>query len=550
MDRAATENRFAAVFLAYESSPAFDPAMRARPPADGPLAGCIVFDEPPVFRERLTNGDGAPLLIPRGAWTPDIDAAAHAKAVDAIRARIAAGDTYQVNYTFRLRTPAPEDPWRWFLSRWRAQPVPWAAWLRMGGLTIASLSPELFFAVDGNEIRCRPMKGTAARGRWPAEDEERRRALAASPKDRAENVMIVDMARNDLGRIARPGSVRAVSLFDVEAYRSVFQMTSTVRAETTAPPSEILRALFPCASITGAPKIAAMNIIEELEASPRGVYCGTVGFIAPGRRWRFNVAIRTLTVRGGFAEYGVGGGVVWDSTAKSEFAEAHAKALAVTDPDPPFELFETLRRRNGRIFLWREHLDRLRASAAFFGFPPPNPETLLSAIMSATPPADARIRLRYSDEGVVSVDVEPLPSRTKRPVVLALDDRPTDRTSKWLYHKTTRRETYAAARARHPEADDVLLWNEAGELMETTIANVFLRMDGRWFTPPIGSGLLAGTLRARLLARGWARERVLTLEDLRAADRIALANSVRGLRPARLCAPIADPIPAPDSRAQ
>lgn len=537
LDCACAENRFAAAFFSYECAPAFDPAFRTRPPL-GPLAGCLVFDTPPVFLERPPAGaaadEGREL---DGDWICDTDAAAHGRAVAAIRARIAAGDTYQVNYTVRLRTSAPADPWRWFLARWRAQPVPWAAWLQTGDLTIAALSPELFFAVDGNEIRCRPMKGTAPRGRWPAEDAERRRALSASPKDRAENVMIVDMVRNDLGRIARPGSVRAVSLFDVEAYRTVFQMTSTVRAETRAPPSKILRALFPCASITGAPKISAMKIIAELETSPRGIYCGALGFVGPGRRMRFNVAIRTLAIRGNVAEYGVGGGVVWDSTAAGEYAEARAKALAVTAPDPPFELLETMRWRNGRVFLWREHEERLRASAAYFGFPPPDPATLRAAIADAAataPPAGARIRLRYADDGAVVAEAATLPARSARPVILALDDRPTPSSSKWLFHKTTRREPYAAARARHPGADDVLLWNEDGEIMETTIANVFLRLGGRWYTPPIRSGLLAGTMRARLLARGWARERVLTPHDARAAERIALANSVRGLRPAIL----------------
>jgi len=553
LDRAVADNRFAAFMLCYEAAPSLDSALCTRPPNGGPLATCLVFEAPPEHRAELPPTSP----LPAGGWTPEIDAEAHARAVTAIRQRIAAGDTYQVNYTFRLRGNAPPDPWGAFCALWRAHPVPHAAWMDLGTLIIASLSPELFFAVHGDEIVCRPMKGTAPRGRWIEEDAARRRALLDSAKDRAENLMIVDMVRNDLGRIAQHGTIRAGPLFELETYRSVFQMTSTVRARSAAPPSEILRALFPCASITGAPKVRSMQIIAELETSPRGVYCGAVGFAAPGRRLKVSVPIRTLVVypSTSAAEYGVGGGIVWDSTASSEFAEAHHKSRVLTHPDPPFQLLETLRWRWGRgIFLWREHFERLSRSAAYFGFPPPEETAILAQIDAAvsSPPARwLRVRLRYDDRGRVSVETQPLqwpPQR--RPVRTALDDRPTDPGNKWLYHKTTRRELYEAARARHPGAEEVLLWNPSGEVMEGTVANVIVRLRGVWITPPVASGLLPGVLRARLLRGGWIREQCVTLADLRRAECIGLCNSVRGLRAARLSFPVVNDPPAPYDRQQ
>lgn len=537
LDRAAAEDRFAVLALDYEAAPALDSAMRTRAPGSGTLAVCCVFDRPPEHRSDLPPADSASV----GEWTSEMDAAAHARAVAAIRERIAAGDTYQVNLTFRLRGAAPRDPWGLFRALWRAHPVAHAAWLDLGERCIASLSPELFFAVTGEEIVCRPMKGTAPRGRWFEEDIARRAALAGSAKDRAENVMILDMVRNDLGRIARPGTVRAESLFDIETYRSVFQMTSTVRARADAPPSAILRALFPCASITGAPKVSAMRIIEELEQSPRGIYCGALGFVAPGRRMKFCVPIRTLTVfpADGRAEYGVGGGIVWDSTAPSEFAEAFHKSRALTRPDPPFKLLETMRWRRGRgVFLWREHFTRLSRSAAYFGFASPDEPSLrsqLNAAAEAVGEHSVRVRLRYDGDGRVTVEAHALPIPDEsRPIRAALDDRPTDSDTPWLYHKTTRREIYAAARARRPDAEEVILWNPAGEVMEGTIANVIARLDGVWVTPPVESGLLPGCLRERLLRRGCVRERRITVEELRRAEQWGLANSVRGLRWAHL----------------
>ncbi len=538
LDAADAENRWAIAFLAYESAGALDSALRTKPAGEGPLAACATFDGAPVCMSDLPAAPRAPEAI---EWRAEIDAAAHAQAVRSIRERIAAGDTYQVNFTFRLLGPAPNDPWGGFCRLAQAHPTPYAAWLALPDWIAVSFSPELFFAVQRDRIVCRPMKGTAARGRWFEEDEEHRRGLQRSAKDRAENVMIVDMVRNDLGRIARPHTIGVGPLCAVETYRSVFQMVSTVRGKTEAPPSAILHALFPCASITGAPKARTMEIIADLERSPRGLYCGALGFIAPGRVMRFSVPIRTLVIhpRSRRAEYGIGGGIVWDSSAEAEYAEARDKALVLTRPDPPFELIETLRwRRDRGPFLWREHYDRLLRSARYFDFRLPDEADVLRRLQRAVEKRTAprlRVRLLYGETGDVHFEIAPLPDRPDRqPVRIVLDDRPTDAQSRWLYHKTTVRAVYDAARARHPQADDVVLWNEDRGVMETSIANIVARLDGTWVTPPVASGLLPGTMRARLLRRGCVRERAIATEDLRRAERIVLINSVRGPREARL----------------
>ncbi len=541
LDAATADHRWAVALFAYESAPAFDSAMKTRPTGPGPLALCAVFDRPPIRTAELPP---APPDPDPPAWHAEMNATDHARAIRAVRQHIAAGHTYQVNLTFRLRGPAPRDPWALFRRLARAHPAPHAAWVALEDWIAASFSPELFFGVDGTEIVCRPMKGTSPRGRWIQEDDALRRELAGSEKNRAENIMIVDMVRNDLGRLAPPHTIQVAPLCVVETYRSVFQMVSTVRAQTTARPSAILKALFPCASVTGAPKIRTMEIIAELERSPRGLYCGTMGFIAPNRRMKFNVPIRTLIIYppARVAEYGVGGGIVWDSSAKSEYAEAHDKALVLTRPDPPFDLLETLRwQLNRGLFLWREHFERLRRSAQYFGFPPPDEAELLRLIQEGVLACEApllRIRLRYHETGAAQVKIAPLTRNGPRALArIALDDRPTDVRIRWLYHKTTLRAVYEAARTRHPECDDVVLWNEAGEIMESTIANIVVFLDGEWRTPPIECGLLPGTMRARLLRRGCVREKRISLEDFRRAERILLVNSVRGLRPAQLIKP-------------
>jgi para-aminobenzoate synthetase/4-amino-4-deoxychorismate lyase len=388
------------------------------------------------------------------------------------------------------------------------------------------------------------MKGTAPRGRTLAEDARRIALLAASAKDRAENVMIVDMMRNDLGRIALPGSVRVESLFDIETFPTVHQMTSTVTAKTQAPLAEIFTALFPCASITGAPKIRTTKIIRRLETGPRGVYTGTIGWLGPGRQARFNVAIRTLSLdldsavprpftapTPARATYGTGGGIVWDSQAEQEYEECRTKALVLNSTGRDFELLETLLwRPDSGFFLLERLLERLGASAIYFSFALDRKSIRqrLQRLASNFPLLPHRVRLLLSEQGVASLQAAPMPNRSQRRWRVALDDRPVHSSNVLLFHKTTQRQIYERAMERHPDFDEVLLWNEKKELTESTRANLAIEIVGHWYTPPIDCGLLGGTYRAELLARGRLKERVLPISALRQASRIRLFNSLRG----------------------
>jgi para-aminobenzoate synthetase/4-amino-4-deoxychorismate lyase len=345
--------------------------------------------------------------------------------------------------------------------------------------------------------------------------------------------MIADMVRNDLGRVAQPGSVEVQQPFAIEKYPTVFQMTSTVRCRSDAGLAEMMRATFPCASVTGAPKVRTMQIIRELEDTPRGVYTGAVGFWGPGRRGRFNVAIRTAVVdkARGSAEYGVGGGIVWDSDPAGEYAECQAKAALLADRRPAFELLETLRYEPaGGYVLLEEHLARLGRSAEYFDFAM-NPQAVRARLMelAATLAAPSRVRLRVERRGTVSLEAAPAPPWCPpRPWRVRLARSPVCSDDVFLYHKTTHRRVYEEAFALRDGCDDVLLWNDRRELTETTLANIVLELDGRRVTPPVASGLLGGVFRADLLRRGEVVEQVCSLEDLARCGRIWAVNSVRG----------------------
>jgi para-aminobenzoate synthetase/4-amino-4-deoxychorismate lyase len=465
-------------------------------------------------------------------WRPTLTRGEYARALCAIHEAIGAGEVYQVNYTFRLRAPFAGDLLPLFWQLYERQPVPYAAYIDTGAHTIASLSPELFFALDGERITTRPMKGTAPRGLTRADDLQQAERLTCCPKNRAENLMIVDMARNDLGRIARIGSVRVPRLFEAERYATLWQMTSTVVACTDAPLPEIFRALFPAASITGAPKIRATHVIHALERAPRGVYTGAIGVVLPDRHAQFNVAIRTLHYDKVAAQltFGVGSGIVWDSEQVAEYEECLTKAQVLFAPRPAFELLETLLWRRGRgYFLLEAHLQRLRDSADYFGFALDADAVrhqLLTVAERFTAPR-YRVRLRVNRHGAAQVEYAPL-SPERRVWRVALAHEPVNPREVFLYHKTTHRQVYERARAAHPDCDDVILWNTRGEITESTLANVVVRMDGRYYTPPVACGLLAGVYREHLLQRGLLRERVLTSDDLRRAEAVYLINSVRG----------------------
>lgn len=524
----------AAGFLSYEAAGAFDPALRSHPPGGFPLL-CFGLYSPPRRIELPEPDYGAYSL---GEPSPSVSRQAYRDTIQRIRDHIAAGDTYQVNYTLRLRIPFKGDPWHLFLAMVRAQSPGYAAWVEAGRFAVCSASPELFFRLDGERLTARPMKGTVRRGRTQDEDQSLARWLQQSEKNRAENVMIVDMIRNDLGRVARTGSVRVASMFDVERHPTLWQMTSTVCAETSQTVCGILEALFPCASITGAPKIRTTEIIAGLETTPRGLYTGCIGFIAPGRQVQFNVAIRTAVVdlEAGMAEYGAGGGIVWDSEAGDEYAEALLKARILAERRPEFSLLETiLWTPEEGYFLLDFHLQRLADSAAYFGYPAETDRlaAALAGQQSQFPAAAQRVRLLLSREGNVQIEALPLEDHGA-PRTVRLAAQPVESTDIFLYHKTTNRTVYEKAREAAAGCDDVLLWNERRELTESCVANLVLEIDGELLTPPVASGLLPGTFRRLLLEQGKIRERILKVEDLTRCSKIYLISSVRKWKRVRL----------------
>lgn len=527
----------AAGFLSYEAAPAFDRALPVRDAGGFPLLWFGLYSHPDVIdlpRPRPDTGR------PSDDWLPSVTQADYESVIAELRQCIARGETYQVNYTFRLRKSMQDDPWALFLDLVEAQPPEYAAYLDTAGFAVCSASPELFFRLRGDTVVSQPMKGTVSRGRSSAEDMARARWLAQSEKNRAENAMIVDMMRNDLGKVARVGSVQVRDLFQVERYPTLWQMTSKVVAKTSASVCEILGALFPCASVTGAPKPNTMRIIARVETTPRRIYTGCIGMMAPGRLAQFNVAIRTVLVdkAQGRAEYGVGGGVVWDSTPAGEYQESMLKAQILTARCPEFSLLESLlwTPQEG-YFLLDQHVGRLEQSARYFGFrcPADALRQRLAQAAASLAPLPHKVRLLLSRTGDISCEAAAIDDRDGRePVRLALASGPVDSTDRFLYHKTTHRVIYDTARAGAAEGDDVLLYNERGEITETCIANVVVRLGGRLWTPSVECGLLAGTFRDWLLARGEIRESVIDLEMLDRSDEVFVINSVRKWRRALL----------------
>jgi para-aminobenzoate synthetase / 4-amino-4-deoxychorismate lyase len=550
----AASGRWVAGFVAYEAAPGLDGALTVRPAdpssalAGLPLAWFGVFEarqlvpppDPGSAEPGADRGDG------EATWSASADRARYGRAVERIRELIASGQTYQVNHTLRMRTRLDVDDLdRRYADLILAQRGGFGADLDTGRYRVLSASPELFFAWEGDRLSTRPMKGTARRGRWAGEDAAAANALRSSAKDRAENAMIVDLLRNDLGRVAVPGSVTAHPLFEVERYETVWQMTSTVSARVAEPTTlvDVFRALFPSGSVTGAPKVASMRAIAELEDSPRGVYTGAVGVLAPPGagepRAVFSVAIRTIVVdeRTGEAEYGVGAGITFGSSADAEYDEVEAKSRVLVERRPPFALFETLAwdPDTGYRHL-DEHLGRLGGSAAYFGFrlDPDRARTDLEKA-AADAPGPIRVRLSLARSGAVAIETSPPPEGPEGPAHVAIvEDPPVDPADVWLFHKTTLREPYDRRRGLRPDADDVLLVNRLGRVTESTVANVAVRLDGRWWTPPLRDGVLAGTYRAVLLRDGALAERSVSIEEVRGAEGVALVSSVRGWRPAVL----------------
>jgi para-aminobenzoate synthetase / 4-amino-4-deoxychorismate lyase len=523
-------------YVAYDAAPAFDSRLRVpgRPApafAHLPPAWFAVSDARVPAPDLPSSGHTV------GPWRPTVGRDRYREDVEVIRRLIEAGATYQVNHTFRLDADLTGSVESFYRDLTRSQQGGYGALLDTGRWVIASASPELFFEWRLGSVTMRPMKGTIRRGVDPDSDLERRRTLESSEKDRAENLMIVDMVRNDLGRICEVGSIDVPSVFATEKYDTVWQLTSTVTGRPRAGVSlgDAFAALFPSASVTGAPKVAAMDVIARLEDEPRGVYCGAVGYGGPGPEgpeWAFNVAIRTVLIdrERGLARYGTGGGVTWDSTAAGEFEEAMLKAAVLSLRTADFALLETMRWTPGSgIRRLAGHLARLRRSAEHFDIPLDVEEVTarITACVSGAA-APRRVRLTVDREGRCHAVADQPPKPPAGPVVLALDGVPIERSDPLLYHKTTKRSVYEEAIARHPGADDVILVNDDGEVTETSIANLLVRIGGRWFTPPVGAGCLPGVARASLVAAGDVEERPITVEELLAAEVVERVNALRG----------------------
>ncbi|MGC9954337.1 MAG: aminodeoxychorismate synthase component I [Rhizomicrobium sp.] len=557
IEAARAGGRFVAGYFSYELGYALEARLipllpDARPV---PLLWFGVFESPEAF-------EGAHLDAAFESWCEgrayagplahEWDAEAYRLRFDRVRDLIAAGDLYQANLSFRSRFAFMGDPLTLYRGLRAHSAARYGAYLDDGERQILSLSPELFFdlAADG-KITARPMKGTAARGADPVADAEARARLAASPKDRAENLMIVDLLRNDLGRIAEIGSVSVGDLFAVESYPTVHQMVSTVTARLGpgVGVKDIVRALFPCGSVTGAPKIRAMEVIAELERSRRGVYCGAIGYFAPDGSARFNVAIRTLTIAGHRGELGIGGAVVQDSVADGEYAECLLKARYFEMPRRPLELIETLRFSPVAGFVRRHlHLARMARSAEMFGIkfdieqanraleavlPPPlrgrqSAEALARRRTVGGDNDALRIRLTLNESGEIACTAAPL-GEAKATWTYVISPRRVSASDALARHKTNWRELYDSEHVRLSDScDEVIFLNERGEVVEGSRTNIFVTRDGMFLTPPLSAGALDGCLRRALIDEGRCREAVLLPGDFTDGD-VYLGNSLRGL---------------------
>ncbi len=534
----------AAGFVSYEAAQGLQSRLTTRPHGTFPLLRFC------VFRKRLampgsspwSSGEHAGYLISDSEFS--LSRQAYCAAIERVREYIAAGDTYQVNFTMRRRFAFSGSEWSLYRDLRRSQRAPYCAFLDMGRHCILSASPELFFRLKDGILTTRPMKGTAKRGRWPGEDSEIVGKFRADEKERAENLMIVDLLRNDMGMISETGSVQVASLFDVETLETVHQMTSTIssRLRPDTGMVELFQALFPCGSVTGAPKRRTMEIISELEDSPRNLYTGCIGYLSPGPEAVFSVAIRTVVIdrETGTGELGLGSGITWDSRPHREYEECLTKGRFAMMQVPDFRLLESLLFEEGAgYFLLERHLRRLCRSAAYFGFTLDLPrvrQVLEKRSLSLR--GAHKVRLLLSRNGYFSITSEPIPERPEKGTAkVAFAETRVDSANPFLYHKTDNRAFHNAELAKRPDCTDVIFLNERGEATEGASNNIVVRMNGELFTPPLDSGLLPGTMREELIEAGIIMERTITGVELERAEEIYLVNSVRKWRKALLTMP-------------
>ncbi len=552
------KNLYAAGFVAYEAGSAFDPSIQSQPSETFPLLWFGIYEQPQILASPLSISDSetntSSAIIPTPtfklisspfSWQASVSKQEYYQALQKIRDYIGLGQSYQINYTFRLETSSQVDinPWYLFTQMLQNQGKCYGAFIQNEHWAITSASPELFFQLQGDNLESQPMKGTIPRGLDYTQDLKKQRELQASAKDRAENAMIVDMVRNDLGKIAKFGKVQTKELFHIENYPTLWQMTSKVVCQTQAGISQIFKVLFPPASVTGTPKIEATKIISQLEKQPRGVYTGAIGFLAPKRRAQFNVAIRTAFIdrKHNSLSYGLGSGIVWDSEAQSEWEECHTKAKILQQRFPKFSLIESiLWTPEENFFLLDYHLERLKQSASYFSYPL-NVQNVQSQLIKLAnkfknnQSTSQKVRLLLNHKGQIYLQWQKLSQEKKLYYRLGLAKSAITLNNPFLYHKTSWRVVYEIARQSIKQYDDVLLWNERGEVTETSIANIVIELKGQLYTPPISCGLLGGTYRALLLKQNKIQEKVILCQELRQCSKIYLINSVRKWQQCMLC---------------
>lgn len=539
------QGKYVAGIIPYESGFAIEPAFRCEKEFVFPaifitFKNIVVFDhisgkfssQFPVSNSGRINYD----WIMKKLWF-DTSFPEYKNKIQKIKKYIEKGDTYQVNYTIRCRFTFSGSVYGMYLDLRERQNVPYSAIIKIGNEFILSFSPELFFRKEGKFIKARPMKGTMKRGKNKKQDEKFHNELKNSIKNRAENLMIVDMMRNDLGKICQSGTVITNPIFHIEKYETLFQMTSTITGilKPATGFSKIIKAIFPSASITGAPKIRTMEIIKEIEKSPRKIYTGAIGILKPDKSCVFNVAIRTILIKGHKGEMGTGGGIVYDSKPGKEYRECLLKSAFLVSACKKIQLIETLRWSSDEgYFLLDLHLKRLIKSAQFFHFQY-NRRSILKTLEKTASEFDRekiyRVRLLLFQNGLVSVSFKEIPRGTQNIAKAIISKTAIDPNNVFLYHKTTIRHIYDR---EHKLAScngyfDVIFKNNSGQITEGAITSVFVEKNGVLLTPPVFCGLLPGVLRQYLLNTKQAEEKILTEEDLFNADRIFLGNSVRGL---------------------
>jgi len=548
IEAAVDQGLHAAGFASFDLGYALEERLMPLLPHDRslPLLWFGLFKKPIEIEPEVLDST-LPLIGPPPPITAleyALDRDAYQEKMTRVLEYIRAGDVYQVNLTFPVRFRYGGHPLALYAALRARQPVAHGGVVSFEGTTIVSVSPELFLRVADGQATTRPMKGTLARGADPEADRAAIDRLIEDPKQRAENLMIVDLMRNDLSRVSAVGSVEVPKLFEVETYPTLHTLTSTVtaRLRKDAGPAAIFQAMFPCGSVTGAPKHRAMEIIREIEGPARDVYTGSIGAISPDGTLAFNVAIRTATLNSdGSGCYGAGGGIVADSKPDSEYDECLLKARILTDLAADYELIETFgwSARSGFVRL-DMHLDRLTSSAEHLGFqfnrPALEAELAELADMFPRDAVQRRVRLKLNRAGKVEITSEALVDGPRRPLLVGIEPVRVDGADPFLRHKTTCRQRYEACFARAAAAglDEVIFLNRNGHVTEASRHNVFVEINGRLATPPVTSGLLPGILRQELLQSGAAVERNLTLDDIHQSGRWFVGNSLRGLQTALL----------------